>query len=236
MDDRLIRIRESEKKSHIATYANEKLYDTNSWLQKPIKTVQDIMPLFDEYSELRVLDLGCGVGRNSICVAEKYKSINCIVDCVDLLEIAIEKLQQNAREHNVSSNINGIIKSIEEYNIGINTYDFIMAVSALEHIDTEESFLKKLIEIKNGLRENGIACLVINSNVKEMNLETKENLDAQFEVNLPTQKIKEYLDDVFSGWSILKTSVREQEYDIPRDTIVSHLCTNVVTYVARKCK
>lgn len=235
MDNRLIRIRESEKKSHIETYTNERLYDTNSWLQKPIKTVQDIMPLFEEYSELRVLDLGCGVGRNSICVAEKYKKINCAVDCVDLLEIAIEKLQQNAKEHNVSSNINGINKSIEEYDIGINTYDLIMAISALEHIDTEESFLKKLTEIKYGLRENGIACLVINSNVKEMNLNTKSPIDAQFEVNLPTEKIKGYLEDVFGGWSILKTSVSRQEYDIPRDKIVSHLCTDVVTYVVRKC-
>ncbi len=148
MDDRLMHIRESERKSHIETYTNEKLYHTNSWLKKPIKTVQDILPLFEGYRELQVLDLGCGVGRNSICVAEKYKKINCVVDCVDLLEIAIEKLLQNAREHEVSSNINGIIKSIEEYNIGINTYDFIMAISALEHIDTEESFFKKLTEIK----------------------------------------------------------------------------------------
>ncbi|MGN0426942.1 MAG: class I SAM-dependent methyltransferase [Agathobacter sp.] len=235
MDDRLIRIRESEKKSHIETYTNERLYYTNSWLQKPIKMVQDIMPLFEKYSELRVLDLGCGVGRNCICVAEKYKKINCVVDCVDLLEIAIEKLQQNAKEYNVSSKINGINKSIEEYDIGINSYDFIMAISALEHIDTEESFLKKLIEIKNGLRANGIVCLVINSNVKEINLNTKDPIDAQFEVNLPTEKIKEYLEEVFSGWNILKTSISEQEYDIPRDKIVSHLQTNVVTYVARKC-
>lgn len=131
--------------------------------------------------------------------------------------------------------LNGINKSIEEYDIGINNYDFIMAISALEHIDTEESFLKKLIEIKNGLRENGIVCLVINSNVKEINLNTKEPIDAQFEVNLPTEKIKEYLDEVFSGWNILKTSISEQKYDIPRDKIVSCLHTNVVTYVARKC-
>ena len=235
MDERLIRIRENERKSHTEIYTNEKLYNTDSWLQKPIKTVKEIVVLFDEYNELRVLDLGCGVGRNSIYIAERFKNINCIVDCVDLLEIAIEKLAQNAKEHNVILNINGINESIEDYEIERNSYDFIMAISALEHIDTQESFVKKLIEIKGGLRDNGIVCLVINSDVSEMNLDTKEIIDAQFEVNLPTEKIQEYLNQVFDGWRILKTSVKEQEYDIPRAQFVSHLHTNVVTFVARKC-
>ena len=236
MDERLAHIRESERKSHTEIYMNEELYNTNSWLQKPIKTVREISILFDEYSELRVLDLGCGIGRNSIYIAEKFKIKNCIVDCVDLLDIAIEKLMQNAKEHNVTLNINGINKSIEEFKIEIQSYDFVMAISALEHIDTEENFLKKLNEIKNGLRDNGIACLVINSNVREMNLNTKEIIDAQFEVNLSTEKVQEYLNKVFNGWNLLKTFVIEQEYDIPREMFVSRLHTNVVTYVVRKSK
>lgn len=236
MDERLALIRESERKSHTEIYMNEELYNTNSWLQKPIKTVREISLLFDDYNELRVLDLGCGVGRNSIYIAERFKNKNCVVDCVDLLEIAIEKLMKNAKEHNVVPNINGIIKSIEEFKIDTYSYDFIMAISALEHIETEEFFLKKLDEIKNGLRENGIVCLVINSNVKEINLNTNEIIDAQFEVNLSTEKLQEYLNEVFKGWSLLKSSNIEQEYNIPRESFVSHLHTNVVTYVVRKCK
>lgn len=38
-------------------------------LQKPIKTVRELIPLFSNYKELRVLDLGCGIGCNSICIA-----------------------------------------------------------------------------------------------------------------------------------------------------------------------
>ncbi len=62
MSDRLTRIRESERLSHIETYSRENLYDKNSWLQKPIKTVRELIPLFSNYKELRVLDLGCGIG------------------------------------------------------------------------------------------------------------------------------------------------------------------------------
>lgn len=207
MNDRLSRIRESEKKSHTAAYTGERLYHGDSWLQKPIKTVRELLPLFSGYQELRVLDLGCGIGRNSICIAEVYHHINCTIDCVDLLEIAIEKLNQNAEAHQVK-----------------------------EHIDSEKSFVGKLWEIKSGVRENGIVCLVINSGVRERNVETNEPMEAQFEVNLPTEKLQSLLADIFSGWHILKTGVTAQEYNIPREEKVSHLDTNVVTYVAQKCK
>lgn len=235
MDERLIRIRESERKSHTEIYMNEKLYNTNSWLQKPVKTVQEISSLFNEYEELRVLDLGCGIGRNSIYIAENFNIIKCIVDCVDLLDVAIVKLIENAKVHSVSHCINAIKNSIEDFEIVEQSYDLIMAISALEHIDTEKSFLSKLNEIKNGLRDKGIACFVINTDVREINLDTNKTLEAQFEVNLSTEKLQKYLNDVFCDFVLLKSTVVNQEYDVPRENFVSRLHTNVVTYVVRKC-
>lgn len=235
MDERLIRIRENERKSHTEIYMNEKLYNTNSWLQKPIKTVQEISSLFNEYEELRVLDLGCGIGRNSIYIAENFNKIKCIVDCVDLLDVAIVKLIENAKVHSVSHCINAIKNSIEDFEIVEQSYDLIMAISALEHIDTEKSFLRKLNEIKNGLRDKGIACFVINTDIREIDLNTNKTLEAQFEVNLSTEKLQKYLNDVFCDFVLLKSTVVNQEYDVPRENFVSRLHTNVVTYVVRKC-
>lgn len=234
MNERLARIRESERKSHTAIYTNEKLYHSDSWLQRPIKTVREIVQFFDEYNELRVLDLGCGVGRNSIYIAEQFRDINCSVDCVDLLDIAIEKLMENATENNVSSRINGITTSIEEYEIQRNSYDFIMAISALEHMDSQDSFQRKLLEIRDGVQKNGIVCLIINSNIVEACLETNNTMEAQFEVNLPTETIQTFLNEIFWDWEILKTSVVSQQYDIPRELFTSRLNTNVITYVARR--
>lgn len=234
MNERLTRIRESERKSHIEIYTNEKLYQSDSWLRRPIKTVREIAPFFNGYKELRVLDLGCGVGRNSIYIAEQFRDINCSVDCVDLLDIAIEKLLENATEHNVSSRINGITSSIEEYEIQRNSYDFVMAISALEHIDSQDSFLRKLTEIRDGVQKDGIVCLIINSSVVETRIETNEPVEAQFEVNLPTDTIQALLDKIFLGWEILKVSVVAQQYDIPRESFSSRLNTNVITYVARR--
>lgn len=232
MDSRIKQIRESERRSHIEMYSNEELYKPGSWLRKPIKTIQELVPLFRDYQELRVLDLGCGIGRNSIFIAREYRNIDCNIECVDILELAVEKLYANAEEYGVSSHIQGIVKPIEEYAIEENQYDFIIAVSALEHVDTKESFLRKLAEIRNGIRENGVVCLVINSDVRERDKATEEELPAQFEVNLSTEELQTILGRVFAGWTVLKTTVREQQYDIPRENGISDLRSSVVTFAA----
>ena len=234
MDNRIKQIRESEKKSHIEMYSNDELYQLGSWLTRPIKTIKEIVPLFEGYEKLRVLDLGCGVGRNSIFIAEEFKETDCIVECVDILELAIDKLMFNAEKYGVSGQIRGIVKSIEEYEISEDMYDFIIAVSALEHVETKGAFLSKLEEMREGIRENGVVCLVINSEVRESDKVTGAELPAQFEVNLKTEELQEILKRTFEGWKILKSSVQEQQYDIPRERGIADLQTKVVSFVARK--
>ena len=233
-DIRLKQIRESEKQSHIEMYSNSELYKEGSWLRKPIKTILEIIPLFSDTPELNVLDLGCGVGRNCIAIAQSFKNIPCKIDCVDILNLAIEKLYDNAKELGVASSINGIVETIENYHIKENKYDLIIAISALEHIDSEQSFLTKLYEIKNGVHSNGIICLVINSDIVENEKSTGKEIPAQFEVNLPTEELQDILEKTFSGFKIIKTTISEQQYDIPRGDIVSELKTRVVTFVARR--
>jgi len=236
VNDRLKRIRNSEKISHTEIYTNEKLYHSDSWLRKPIKTIQDIIPLFNDKHTLRVLDLGSGIGRNSIYIADKCRDKECRIDCVDILDIAIVKLMENAAEYGVEHSIYGEVKTIEEYEITPDTYDLIMAVSALEHVDNEASFARKLGQIREGIASNGIVCLVINSEVSEEDAERHEVLEPQFEVNLSTVKVLSYLEESFLGWSILKQSVVHQEYEIPRGDIVSKLSTSVITFVAKNVR
>ena len=230
----LQQIRENERNSHEELYSSEELYQEGSWLNKPIKTVLDILTLFEGYKELRALDIGSGVGRNSIAIAKQYKYISCRVDCVDILNLAIEKLKVNAEKYGVPHCIHGIVSAIEDFEISESTYDLVLSVSALEHIDSKESFVKKLCEIEKGIRKNGVVCLVINSEITERDRATGEPLLPQFEVNLPTEELQELLHKTFAGWEVLKTMVREQKYDIPRENITSALETKVVTFVGRK--
>ena len=234
MNQRIHEIRESEKQSHTEIYSSEELYKSDSWLKKPIKTVQELVPFFTDRDSFCGLDLGCGIGRNSIFLAEQFSKKARRIDCVDILDIAIEKLFINAKDHNVENCIYGVVDTIEGFAIPKNNYDLILAVSALEHVESAVLFHKKLAEIRDGVKANGIVCLVINSEVTEQNKATLEELTPMFEVNLKTEQLQAMITEVFSGWDVIKQSVLHQEYDIPRDNITSHLTTNVVTYVARK--
>ncbi len=232
-DTRLEKIREAEKKSHIETYSSQVLFEKGSWLSKPIKTVTDLFPLFEKNKEFHCLDLGCGVGRNCIPLAQNFGNMDCQIDCVDILDLAIEQLKQYSKKYNVFHNINGFVMPLEEFEIKNEYYDLILGISALEHVKSEACFYQLLKSIKDGVRPNGIVCFIINSEVVEKDIITGQCLVPQFEVNLPTEVLKERLQEVYAGWEIIKYTERFQEYDIPREGMV-HLTSNVVTWVARK--
>ena len=230
----LQRIRESEQKSHTHMYSTQQLYGNAGWLQKPVKTVLDCLPYFQSNSQMRILDLGCGVGRNSIAIAQKLSGIPCQIDCVDILDLAIEKLEEYAVHYGVADKINGIIAPIEFFPIPSESYNWIIAISALEHIDSDDSFYRKLQEIAEGIRTGGIVCLVVNSGVTEHRKTDGCTVPAQFEVNLPTEMLQELLHTIYSGWTVLKYGINEQQYDIPRDCGICQLRSSVVTFVAKK--
>ena len=140
----------------------------------------------------------------------------------------------NAEEYGVSPCVKASVQAIEDFQIENSLYDLIVAVSALEHVDTEESFIKKLKEIHEGIGKNGIVCLVINSSVIEKNKRTGHDVSAQFEVNFPTEELYTILNTIFEDWDVIKKSVQRQQYDIPREFGISELQTDVVTFVARK--
>lgn len=232
-EKRLSKIREAEKRSHEEIYSSATLFEGDTWLKKPINTVLELLPHFKDKNTLRVLDLGCGIGRNCIPIAQAYRQIDCRVDCVDILNLAINQLYQYSEKYQVRGQIHGFVMPLEDYSILEKQYDLILAVSALEHVKNEETFFQILETMSRGLRPGGIVCLVMNSNVTEVEKTTGLLRDPQFEVNLPTERLISGLESTFSGWRILKQKVSHQQYDIPRDTPVI-LTTDVVTWVAQK--
>lgn len=236
MSDRIEAIREAERKSHTEIYSTAKLFEKGSWLAKPVKTVMDLLPMLKEKNPVTILDLGCGVGRNCIPLAKELSENNCKTDAVDILEFAIEELTVNSKNHGVHESINPIVSSIDDFSIEPDKYDLIIAVSALEHVSSEEVFQKKLHEINDGLKRGGIVCLIANSEVTEIDKSVNSRVDPQFEVNIKAEEMISLLNGVFKNAELLKVSVSEQNYDIPRENFISALSTKVVTFVAQKVK
>jgi SAM-dependent methyltransferase len=231
--NRIELIRSAEKEYHDYCYDHYNLFEKGSWLNKPVKTVMDQLKFFKEKQYVRVLDLGSGVGRNSIPIAKNINGGEVI--CVDLLESAVEKLNQYSKEFGVCEIIQSIRADIGDYSIREEYFDYIVAVSSLEHLATEATFERVLHQMALGTKKGGINCIIVNSNLEEILLETNEQIDALLEVNLSTDDMLAKLNHIYSdGWEVLNQLVKPLEYQIVRDEKPVLLKTNAITYVVRK--
>ncbi|KAB2441426.1 class I SAM-dependent methyltransferase [Bacillus luti] len=232
--NRIEYIRQEEKKYHDLCYEQYKLFETGSWLNKPVKTVMDLMNYFEGQKNLQILDLGAGVGRNSIPIAQKIKNASGTVTCVDLLDSALTKLHIYSTEHDVFDVIKTEQAAIENYYIPSNTYDYIVAVSSLEHVKSEEDLTNVLHSMKKGTKTDGINCLIINSNIQEIDLHTNEELDALIEINLSTDDMIHLLKSIYKEWQEIKIEIKALAYDIVRNERHIQLKTNAITFVVQK--
>lgn len=232
--ERIASIRNEEKRYHDMCYDSYNLFEPGSWLHRPVQTVMDLLEEYTDQEYLSVLDLGSGIGRNSIPIAESMKSRDGKVVCVDLLESAIEKLQNYSQKFGVEPFIVTRLSDIEHFVIDPEEYDIILAVSALEHVRSEKVLERKLNEMICGTKTNGINCLIIGSNIQEVNLENGQELDPMFEVNISTERMMDLLVHQYSEWEVQQRFVKHLEYEIDRNGQPVQLITDCITFVAKK--
>ena len=230
--NRLDRIRKAEAESHTAAYENLTLYAPGSWLSKPVRALEVLLERYENRQGLRVLDLGSGVGRNAIACAQRLS--DCVVECVDILPIAVEKLMENADRLGVSGKIRGVVAPVDGFSVPKSGYDMILAASVLEHLDSKISAERKLREIVGGIRSGGAVLIVMNTGVTECAVKSGAPLDPQFEVILPPDEARNLLADAFRGWEVLWDKCIHYEYEVPRGDGMALISAEVVTYVARR--
>ncbi|WP_414049128.1 class I SAM-dependent methyltransferase [Macrococcus animalis] len=228
------KIRSAEIDYHDTFYKSTKLYEPGSWIGKPVANVMEAFELLEASKPLKILDLGSGVGRNAIAIAQESVK-GTVIDCVDLLPSAIEILDDNAHVYSVQDKINGIVSSIEDYSIG-KDYDLIIGVSTLEHVNNEKAFELVLTEIRNHLVIKGVACLIINSEVQEKGTDSGELLVPQFEVNMPTKDMQKLVHNVFRHYEFVKEEIKSLNYRINRADKEVNLSTNAITFIIRRIK
>lgn len=231
---RLQAIRKSEREYHDECYENVELFKPGSWLHRPVKTVIDLMDDLDQLDEVNVLDLGSGVGRNSIPIAERLKRRKGKVVCVDLLESAINKLEQYSEQYGVSDHIMPMLSDIADYSIRKNFFDFIFSVSSLEHLDSENSFDRVIGEMINGTRAEGINCIIISTGVKETYEDTGESVEPMYELMFATSYLVKKLEKAYSGWKMIRHTVKPYDIEITREGKKIRLESDVVTWVVQK--
>lgn len=232
--NRIEHIRQEEKRYHDSCYDRYNLFEPGSWLHRPVKTVLEQLEHFTAYTQLNMLDLGSGIGRNSIPLAQSLQGRSGRVVCVDLLQSAIDKLLDYSKQYEVESLIDARLSDIEHFVIEPDAYDFIVAVSSLEHLSSEQALVSKLQEMVAGTKASGVNCIIIGSGIREVKMETNVELDPMFEINLPTERMLQLLDTQYAGWDVQMRFVKPLAYEIDRDGASVQLTTDCITYVAKK--
>ncbi|TXK85758.1 bifunctional 2-polyprenyl-6-hydroxyphenol methylase/3-demethylubiquinol 3-O-methyltransferase UbiG [Paenibacillus sp. N3.4] len=227
-------IRQEEKKYHEHCYDNYKLFEEGSWLHKPVKTVLDLMTYFDGRENVTVLDLGSGVGRNSIPIAKKIKERNGKVYCVDLLDSALSKLHRYSQELGVADVIVTEELDIGEYVIKPNYFDYIVAVSSLEHVQSESILVEVITNMARGTKDKGLNCIIINTNVEEIDIESNEKIEPLLEIDMSTEHCMSILNRIYAGWSEVTVLVKQLKFEIVRNERPTLLKSDCVSFAVRK--
>ncbi|TYS68219.1 class I SAM-dependent methyltransferase [Sutcliffiella horikoshii] len=139
----------------------------------------------------RVLEIGCGPGRNAIYLAKK----GCAVDAIDISENALSWAKERALSENVSINFQQ--SSLFEYEVEPHTYDFIYDCGLFHHLAPHRR-LSYIETITKALKKGGHFGLVC-FNTKGATVTSDWDVYAQRSMNGGIGYSEERLKRIFMG-------------------------------------
>lgn len=183
---------------------------------------------------IRILDLGCGVGRNSIPMAQSVKNYGGTITCIDLIPTAIDLLVENAKKYNVSNQILSEVADAETFSITPNEFDYIISCSCLEHVSSIDSFRTVVNQMIDGTTQLGVNTILMSTEIKELDIETGKISEGLIELNLMTDEAFSILKELYKDWEIivertLPQSIKELKYGKEIE-----FRSNWITFVARR--
>ncbi|GAB6988847.1 class I SAM-dependent methyltransferase [Paenibacillus pini] len=227
--------RQSEADYHQQFYEDNEIFEEGTWMAEPGPVVMEMLErLLLHKDELQVLDLGCGVGRNTIPVAERLKGTLSRVKGVDLLDDAVEMLRNNAKEFGVEHLVEAEAADVENYPIPEDAYDFIIACSCLEHTSSKEAVEQELDTMKAGTKMGGIHCITMSTDVEEFDRDTGDSTPGLIELNQKSEEALAMLDRKYEDWKVLIKNTDAQSIEEVKDERNIDFRCNLITYVAQK--
>ncbi len=150
----------------------------------PSFEVAEIFPALPNHA--KVLDLGCGEGRNAFFLASK----GCDVTAVDRSKAGINKLLTIAKENHVV--IKGIVQDIIDFNL-VEEYDLIMAHGVLYYLGNAV-WRDLLTKVKKHTRQGGFNIFTLFIYNEKYPL-VKEIESAQYKNSFCENELQEFYQD-----------------------------------------
>lgn len=209
-------VREQEKLYHDHLYSNFNLWEKGSWLYKPVKEVIEWFKYIVS-SNPKILDLWWWVWRHTIPLAQKIQNNWWEIVCVDLLESAKVWFERNVKKYWIKDWIaRFVLNDLDNYNITQDTFDYILAISILEHLESKESLIRKLKEMIEWTKSWWVHCIVMSTENKLFNTDTKESRDAPIEINLQFQEMQAIIGLLYTWRFIYTNSTTHRSVEQPQ--------------------
>lgn len=159
----------------------------------------------------KVLDLGCGDGRDTLFMLKHGFS----VVAVDAVDVAIERLKHRAAAHRVDDRLQVHILDVMELPLPEAEYDAVVGVTILDHL-YEDQRSQLLDRIKQGVRPGGYIAVEMHSD-RDPAWQSRSSVDtvSEFSDAIVSVSHSNFLPGEFmDGWRILLYSDRlEQDLD-----------------------
>jgi len=123
---------------------------------------------------LKVLDLGCGAGYHVLLLnsLEEVRKREIYFEGIDISEIDLNLARETAKNMN-ADNVTFQIGNISDLNLHDGSYDIILCIDVVEHLDDPESCIKEIMRL---LKPKGLSIITTpNGNNRLMTLKGKRN-------------------------------------------------------------
>jgi SAM-dependent methyltransferase len=217
---------------HQDFYATHELFEEGSWLHKPSPFVMRSLGHLGADRPVVAVDLGAGVGRHTIPVADRLPEGSYVL-AVDLLPLAAQRLHDNALAAGVRDSVQAVVADLDHVALAPDSVDWLVSVSALDHATGLDMLERVIARCQQATRSGGLNCLIIGTDKVEIDA-TGRSRPARVEFHLQTEDAERLLDRLYGSWERLEDSSAVFAVDEDRDGESYSLRTTNLRLLARR--
>ena len=184
------------------------------WGSQPGRLVQQLTSQLQGWSGLKVLDLGCGEGKNAMFIAR----LGAIVEAYDISPFAIANAKRAWPDHTA---VNWTVQDVRAMSFAQGKYDVVIAYGLLHCLDNSEEVAALLRRLQLACRANGFH-VICAFNSRRQDLRAHPG----FEPVLLSHE--DYL-SFYDGWHVLCASDEDLHEEHPHNRIPhTHSLTRIL--------
>jgi SAM-dependent methyltransferase len=217
---------------HEDFYSRHELFVEGSWLYKPSPFVMRSLASISAAGPVVAVDLGAGVGRHTIPVAQQLPAGSFVL-AIDLLPLAARRLHENALGAGVRTRVQAVVADLDHVILAPDSVDWLVSVSALEHATGLDMLERVLRRCQEATRPGGLNCLIIGTDKVEVDAAGRSR-PARVEFHLETADAQSLLDRLYQPWELIESSSAVFAVDEDRDGETYTLRTTNLRLLARR--